>query len=254
MKKCFTRRRGCHKIFQKSMQKKLCIISLGGSLIVPGEIDWVYLKELKKLLTLYVDNGWKFILIAGGGRTARNYQDAAYGVDETLTDEDRDWLGIHSTRLNAQLLRTIFRDYAYPRINTNPHDLEDFSYCKESIIIAAGYRPGCSTDYDAVLLAKYLDITSLVNLSNIDYVYTKDPKKYKDAEKVEKISWKDFRNIVGNTWSPGLNAPFDPVASKLAEEINLEVAIMNGKDLKNFQNYLDGNIYEGTRVHSEIET
>ncbi|NCU42545.1 MAG: UMP kinase, partial [Candidatus Moranbacteria bacterium] len=116
-----------------------------------------------------------------------------------------------------------------------------------------GYRPGCSTDYDAVLLAKYLDITSLVNLSNIDYVYTKDPRKYKDAEKVEKISWKDFRNIVGNIWSPGLNAPFDPVASRLAEEINLEVAIMNGKDLENFKNYLDGEIYKGTKVYSEIK-
>jgi len=235
------------------MNKKTCIISLGGSLIVPDEIDWKYLKSFKVLLLEYIEKGWEFILITGGGKTARKYQDAAQNVDEHLTDEDRDWLGIHSTRLNAQLLRTIFREHVYPRINTNPHDLEDFSNCKEPIIIAAGYRPGCSTDYDAVLLAKYLDISSVVNLSNIDYAYDKDPNVYENAKRLEKVSWKEFRKIVGDTWSPGMSAPFDPIASQLAQEIDLEVAIMNGKDLDNFRDYLEGKACKGTRIHERFD-
>lgn len=232
------------------MNQRTCIISLGGSLIIPDEIDWKYLKKFKELLLEYVDNGWEFIIITGGGITARKYQNAAHNIDEQLTDEDKDWLGIHSTRLNAQLMRTIFREYAYPRVNTNPHDLEDFSYCKEPIFIAAGYRPGCSTDYDATLLAKYLGIHSIVNLSNIDYVYNKDPKKYPDAKPITSMTWKEFRDLVGDVWEPGMNAPFDPIAAKLGEELDLEVAIMNGKNLKNLQSYLDKKPYEGTTIHT----
>lgn len=229
------------------MQKK-CIISLGGSLIVPEEVDWEYLSRFKKFVVDHIKDGWQFIIITGGGSIARTYQSAALKVDETLTDEDRDWIGIHTTRLNAQLMRTILRDYAYPRVNTNPHDLEDFSHSKEPVIIAAGYRPGCSTDYDATLLAKYLNIPFLINLSNIDYAYDKDPKQFPDAKKIEETSWAEFRKIVGDVWIPGLNAPFDPIASKLAEEIGLEVAIMNGRDLENLGKYLRGEEFVGTKI------
>jgi uridylate kinase len=216
--------------------------------MVPDEIDSAYLRQFKDLIEKYVSQEWKFIIITGGGRTCRKYQQAALEVDDTMTDEDRDWIGIHSTRLNAHLMRTIFRKIACPKINTNPHHVQDFFECDRPIFIAAGWKPGWSTDYDAAILAKHLDISKLVNFTNIDYAYTKDPNKYEDAEKVEKIDWKDFRNIVGSTWEPGLNAPFDPIASKLAEEIGLEVAIMNGRDLENFENYLKGEEYIGTTI------
>ncbi len=227
---------------------KICIISLGGSLIVPQEIDFLYLKELREALEKEIKNGWKFVIITGGGRTARKYIEAAHEANADVTNEDKDWLGIHATRMNAHLIRTVFRDVAHPRINTNPHDLEDFYNFKESVLVAAGWRPGFSTDYDAVVLAKYLDIEKIVNFSNIDYVYTEDPKKNPNAIKIEQSNWTDFRKIVGDEWSPGLNAPFDPIASKLAQEAGLEVAILNGKNLKNFQEYLEGREYVGTRI------
>jgi uridylate kinase len=231
--------------------EKMCILSLGGSLIVPEEIDSAYLKEFKKVIEEEASKGWKFVIVTGGGRTARKYIQAAQDTDETITDEDKDWLGIHSTRMNAQLVRTIFRDIAHPRINTNPHDLEDFYSFKESVLVAAGWRPGFSTDYDAVVLAKYLDIVKVVNFSNIDYAYTEDPKVNPQAEKIENITWTDFRKIVGSEWSPGLNAPFDPIASKLAQEAGLEVVILNGKNLTNFQSYLAEGAYIGTTISGE---
>jgi uridylate kinase len=49
-------------------------------------------------------------------------------------------------------------------------------------------------------------------------------------------------------WDPGLNTPFDPVAAKEAEKIGLEVVVMNGKKLKNFENYLDGKEFIGTKI------
>lgn len=230
------------------MHKKTIIISLGGSLVVPEEIDWEFVKKFKALIEEQISKGFKFILIVGGGKICRKYQEAAAKASDVITDDDKDWLGIHATRMNAHFIRTVFREHAHPRINKNPHDLEDFYNFKESILVAAGWRPGFSTDFDAVILAKYLGIKKVINLSNIDYVYDKDPHKFPDAEKIEKISWADFRQMVGDTWDPGMNAPFDPIASKEAQGIDLEVAIMNGKNLDNLRDYLDERAFKGTII------
>ena len=229
------------------MNKKTVIISLGGSLIVPEEIDWKFVKKFKALIEEQIKNGFKFILITGGGKTARKYIDAATRIDN-ITDDDKDWIGIHATRMNGHFIRTIFRDHAHPKINTNPHDLEDFYNFKEDILVAAGWRPGFSTDFDAVLLAKYLGIKTLINLSNIDYVCDKDPRKFPDCKKIHEISWTEFRKMVGDKWDPGMNAPFDPIASKEAQEIGLEVAIMNGKNLPNLKKYFEGKKAKGTII------
>lgn len=231
------------------MQKnnKTIIISLGGSLIVPGEIDWQFVKKFKATIEKYIRQKYKFILIAGGGKTCRKYQQAALKVTK-LTDDDRDWIGIHATRLNAHFIRTIFRKYAHSIINKNPHDTEDFAKSKEKILVAAGWKPGFSTDYDAVILAKNLNVKKIINLSNIDYVCDKDPRKFADAKIIKNITWKDFRQMVGSKWDPGMNAPFDPIASKLADEEGIEVAIMNGRNMKKLENYLDGKSFRGTII------
>jgi len=225
-------------------KQEIIVISLGGSLIVPEEIDCLWIKNFKDMIEKYVARGYRFILISGGGKTARKYQNAAKEI-AGLTGDDLDWLGIHATRINAHLIRTIFRTLAHPQIIKNPNEKVNF---KEKILVAAGWKPGFSTDYDAVLLAKQFDVKKIINLSNIDYVYDKDPRKFKDARKIEDISWKDFRKIVGDKWDPGLNAPFDPVASKESEKLGLEVAIMNGKNLENIENYLDKDKFVGTVI------
>lgn len=227
--------------------KKTIIISLGGSLIVPDEIDWKFVKNFKKIIEKYIKKKYKFIIITGGGKTARKYIEAAGKID-SITNEDKDWIGIHATRMNAHFLRTIFRKHSFPIINKNPNEIEIFYSFQEPILIAAGWRPGFSTDYDAVLLAKHFEVKKMVNFSNIDYAFDKDPNKFSDANKIEKISWKDFRKIVGDKWDPGMNVPFDPVASKLADEENIEVAIMNGKNMKNLENYLADKKFKGTII------
>jgi len=221
------------------------VLSLGGSLIVPDEIDVDYLRRFKFVIEGYIKKGFRFVIVCGGGKTARDYQTAAKKI-VNLHSEDVDWLGVHATRINAHFLRTIFRDKAHPKIITNPIEKINF---KEKILVAAGWKPGWSSDYDAVLLAKNLGIKKVINLSNIDYVYDKDPKKFKDAKRFDSISWHDFRKIVGNKWDPGLNMPFDPVASKEAEKEGLTVIIANGADLDNFEVILRGKRFNGTTIH-----
>ena len=225
-------------------ERERIVVSVGGSCIVPDGIDTDFLSRFKTLILEKVQRGFMFSIIAGGGKTARRYQDAANTVTP-LSRQDLDWLGIHATRLNGQLLRDIFAGYAHPQVVKNPTiDIES----DEPIIIAAGWQPGCSTDYDAVLIAKNLGATRLVNLSNIDYVYDADPKKNPGAKKIEKISWADFRKVIPDHWDPGLSSPFDPIAAKEAEALGLEVAILNGAKLEEFSNYLDDKPFIGTII------
>lgn len=230
--------------------KERIIISLGGSLLVPESIDAVFVANFKQFVVDHIQNGYQFILVTGGGRTARKYIEAAAAVTD-INDEDKDWLGIHATRMNAHLVRTIFREYAHPRINTNPHDLEDFYNITEPIMVAAGWRPGRSTDYAAVVLGKYLGVKRIMNLSNIERVYDKDPHTHADAKPYDKLTWKAFRAIVGDEWNPGMNAPFDPIASQMAEEEGMEVAVLNGGDLQNVSRYIAGKKFIGTVIRNE---
>jgi uridylate kinase len=223
---------------------KPIIVSLGGSLIVPGDVDISFLKEFRKLILDHVESGKRFVIICGGGSTTRMYQKAAKEVVK-LESEDLDWIGIHATRLNAHLMRTVFRDIAHPRIIKDPTRP---IVCDEPIIIAAGWKPGFSTDYDAVLLAKGYNADTVMNLTNIEQVCDKDPKYHKDAKPIEKIGWPGFRKIVGDEWVPGSNLPFDPIASKEAEKLGLRVMILKGTDIPNLDKALKGEKFKGTVV------
>lgn len=229
-------------------KKDRIIISVGGSLIVPKTgIDTSFLANLNRFIREQIKNysSRQFFLVIGGGATARHYRDAGREVlGHELSPDDLDWLGIHSTRLNAHLVRTIFRDIAHPYIIKNYEIIRKVS---EPVVVASGWKPGCSTDYDAVLLCEDYHITSIINLSNITQVYDKDPKKFKNAKPINKMSWKDFRLLVGDEWIPGLHAPFDPIAAKKAEELGVKVAVM-GSDFKNVLKYLDGKDFIGTVI------
>jgi len=234
-------------------KNNLIIISLGGSLIVPDQIDWMFLKNFRKIILKHIRKGKRFVIVTGGGNTARQYQQAANKVTR-LTRDDQDWIGIHSTRLNAHLIKTIFRRVAHPRINKNPRTkakIEDHFAHGEKVMVAAGWRPGWSTDYVSTILAERLGAKTIINLSNIKYAFDKDPKKFKNAKPIKKIGWKDFRKIVGNKWDPGLNLPFDPIASKNAQKNNMRVIIAEGKNLSNLEKILTGKDFIGTVIEGK---
>lgn len=228
------------------MKPATLVISVGGSIVVPGgEIATDFLKAFRKTLASHAKEGWKFVIVVGGGGTARTYQNAAKAVGN-VTRDDLDWLGIHSTRLNGHLMRTVFRDIAHPVMYKDPTRVPH--RFKEHVLVAAGWKPGWSTDYVATRIAKRLGAKLVLNLSNIDYLYTADPRKDKNATPICEIGWKDFRKMVGNTWDPGMNAPFDPIASRLAHNAGIQAVLLNGNNLDNVSNLLDGKSFIGTVI------
>lgn len=222
------------------------IISLGGSVMAPNQIDVDFLQGFRQLILKFARDGYRFAVICGGGKTAREYQNAARKVVNAV-HEDLDWLGIHATRLNAHLMRTLFREVAHAKVIKNPNDKIKLKE-SERVVVAAGWKPGRSTDYIAVMLAKNLGAKTVINITNTDYVYDKDPSKFHDAKPLHETSWKDFRRLIGVTkWSPGLNTPFDPVAAKVAEKMGLKVAVM-GKGLENLEAFMSQRPFRGTLI------
>ncbi|MFH1628636.1 MAG: UMP kinase, partial [Pseudomonadota bacterium] len=217
------------------------IISLGGSIIVPGEIDKVFLKRFREIILSLEQT--RFMIICGGGKICRKYQDVAKEI-AAVTKEDLDWIGIRATRLNAELVRAAFGKMAYEKVIHDPDEDIDMS---KRIVIGAGFEPGSSTDLRAVQVAKRFGAGQVVNMSNIDYVYSDDPKNNPDAKKLTDITWVDFRKLVGNEWSPGLNMPFDPIASKAAEAAGLKVVII-GNDMGNLEKLLKEEPFRGTTI------
>ena len=227
-------------------ESKRVVLSLGGSLIVPEQVNVKYLIAFRKFILGQLEQGWRFFIITGGGSQAKDYIDAASKImGKEITKDDKDWLGIHATRFNAHLIRTIFRDQAQPEIITDP-ETDELSDAK--IIVAGGWKPGWSTDFVAGKIAQRVKAPYIINLSNIDQVYDDDPRKNPNAKPIDKITWADFRKMVGDEWTPRMNTPYDPIAAKLAEEEGQTVLVINGENLKNLKNIFETGNFKGTVI------
>ena len=224
--------------------KKIIVISLGGSIIYPDQIDTAFLKKFNSFIRKFLKKGYKFIIVTGGGKPARVFQEAAYKVSK-INNEDKDWLGIHATRLNAHLLRTIFSDVADPVIFDIRHKIKSL---KHPITIGSGWRPGWSTDFVSAQIAADFKIKEFVNAGKPAYVYERDPKKFPSARKFETLTWHKYRKLIPQKWIPGFSSPVDPVAARLCEKEKMSAIVINGKDLKNFENLLSGKNFQGTII------
>ena len=224
--------------------KETIIIAMGGSLLIPDNIDIAFIKDLKDLIGYFTNKGYQIILVVGGGKTCRRYQSAARKFSH-VNDNDLDWIGIKTIRLNCELLFRIFSDLdIYKEVIEQWKDVCSIS---NSLVIIGAYKPGCSSDTDAVEMARFFGSTRVINFSNISHVYNVDPHTHHDATKFEHLSWNEYRRLIPKEWTPGMSTPFDPVAAHIAEESNITVVIL-GASIQNLQKYLSGYSFEGTII------
>ena len=224
------------------------VISLGGSIVAPDGVDEQFLRDFAALIRGFIEGDEKrrFIFVVGGGGPARAWQKAYRTISGGgAKNEEADWIGVMATRLNAQLVRAVMGEWCGQDVVTDPTQVDPLT---GRVLVAAGWKPGFSSDYDAVLLAERFQAGEVINLSNIEKVYTDDPKKNPDAKPVDRISWADFRAMVGDEWTPGKNVPFDPVASRHAAKIGVKVICAAGTDLENLKKILSGEPFIGTTI------
>ncbi len=229
------------------------VLSLGGSIVAPPSgPDVEFLVDFRGRLVSWLSAApdRRVILVIGGGGPARAYQTALKefraAIGETGScDEALDWIGIAATRINAQLVKAAMGSLCADPVVTDPSAPLTFS---GKVLVASGWKPGFSSDFDAVYLGERCGARTVLNLSNIAKVYTADPKLDPAATPIDSISWAEFRAMVGSTWTPGANLPFDPIASARADEAGMKVICAAGKDLDNVFRILDGAPFVGTVI------
>lgn len=238
----------------------ITVIAVGGSLIVPhlsdtGGIDVPFLRAFRKMLLKQITppagGGRKFVLVAGGGKTARVYQKAARQIAKSENDS-LDWIGIHAIYVNAHLLKILFGADAHQEILTVDPTVQKAANMKKagkSVIISSGWKPGWSTDYDAIRLAEKFGAKDVIIAGDTPFVYEKDPRKFPEAKALPELTWSQYEKLVPKKWTPGLSAPVDPIATQLAKKLKLEVRLIRGTDMKNFQNAIEGKKFTGTTIH-----
>ncbi|MCX7779063.1 MAG: UMP kinase [Patescibacteria group bacterium] len=222
---------------------KKIVISLGGSLIVPkvGFLDLNFIKKFKNLILKFARK-YRIFIVVGGGKLARFYQQEARHLKIKRTDLD--WLGIFASRLNTQFVKSFFDQQSFSEIVTSP--LKKIKTKK--IVFLSGWKPGWTTDFVATKICQVYKVKEILNLTNVDYIYDRDPRKNKKAKPLKKISWSDYLKIIGRRFKPGGNYPFDPVASLLAKKLKIKLISLNGKNLKAVDNYLTGKKFIGSII------
>lgn len=224
---------------------KEVVISLGGSLIFQDTIDYSYLKSLKNLLLKYSKN-FKFVIVVGGGKTARTYMEPL--TKEGLSIKEVCLTGIRITRLNARFMHKFFGKNPASKIPRSLKEVE--SILKKNNIIFCGslrYKPDNTSDGTAAEIASYLK-TEFINLTNVNGLYTKDPGKFKDAKFISKISFSDFYKMADFAYKPGQHFVLDQSAARIIKRHSIKTTILNGKNLKNLENFLNNKEFIGTVI------
>ena len=114
--------------------------------------------------------------------------------------------------------------------------------------MGSGWKPGWSTDYCSIMACQDYNVKTVVNLSNVNQIYDKDPNKFKDAKPINKISWKELKKLIGEKWIPGMHAPFDPIAAKKAQDLKVKVIVINGNNFENLEKCFACKKFTGTVI------
>ncbi len=222
------------------------VAAIGGSILLQ-DYNAERFKEYAKLLK-ELSSEHELFVVVGGGKPAREYIGVVrdLGAGEAKCDD----IGIEVTRVNAKLLLLALGDFAYQRVPHNFQEALEFS-ATGKIVVMGGTEPAHSTDAVSAILAEYVQADMLVNLTAVDGLYTKDPKKYDDAELIEEITASDMMEIIsGNEVKAGTYEFIDTTAIQMIKRSNLETVIANGNDPQNLIRAIKGEKI-GTRVISK---
>jgi len=227
--------------------KKVVVISLGGSLIVPEKINSKFLEEFRKVI-LKNTKKHKFVVVCGGGKVARIYINGLEAQKIPHKEYLQSLLGVSTTRLNARFMTYFFGRDANKGI---PHEMKDVeNYLRKNEVVFCGslrYAKKQTSDSTSAKLAHYFN-SDFINLTNVSGLYDKNPKKFKSAKFIPEISHKDFLKMAKKVpFKPGQNFVLDQTAAKIIKKYNIRTFIL-GDDLRNLDNLLNGKHFVGSVI------
>ncbi len=224
---------------------KTIVISLGGSIIIPDEVDYKFIDKFKDLIKK-LSKDMKVVIVTGGGSTARKYINPL--IKGGISQKTACLIGIGITRLNARFMLNFFGEPSAKHLPSSMKEIKNMLE-KDRIIFTGGLRfvQDNTSDGTSAQIASYLK-TDLINITNVRGLYDKDPKKYKDARFIPKIKFEEFNKITSKIkYSAGQHFILDQNASKIIMKNRIKTSII-GPDLKNIENCMMGKKFIGTII------
>ncbi len=220
------------------------VVSIGGSILIPGEGDSSYIVELSKMLRSAAP-GRAMMVVCGGGRISRYYSETGRALGGSV--EQLDTMGIMITRVNAALLRIALGDVA---VEGAPDTVEDAAaLCTEGkVMVMGGTVPGHTTDAVATMLAREVGASKVINATAVDAVYSEDPKVNPDAQRFRELSISRLAELVYSQHDAGRSSVFDPKGVGIAAEEGISIIIVSGRDLNDLESAILGRPVKGTVV------
>lgn len=227
------------------MKKKVIVLSLGGSLIIPDKINLEYIKAFKKIILKNKDK-YKFIIVCGGGSIARKYISALREI--RMNEDFQNYAGISATRTNARFMSYFFNQNQKRGIPKKTSEVKD--YIKKYDVVFCGaleYRPHQTSDSSSAEIAKVFKC-EFINLTDVPGLHDKNPKEFKNAKFIPNTSWKNFNKMANKIkFKPGQHFVLDQKASKIIMRNKITTYIL-GKDMKQLDNLLNGKKFIGTKI------
>lgn len=225
-------------------------VSLGGSFLVKENgVDVAMARDLAALLDR-VSRQRRVLAVVGGGAPARTYIQGArtLGAPETLLDD----IGIAITRINARvLLAALPQAYPAPPASFDEAILASASF---PLVVMGGTHPGHTTDAVTVMLGDAARAKRIVIATNVDGVYTADPRKDPSARHLPRLNADELVRIcsVGDGRAGGTGV-VDALGAKMIARSGIECAVVDGRDLKALEAALLGRSdFHGTLVTPQV--
>ena len=228
------------------MKKEKVVVSIGGSILIPGKDDSEYIKKLAEMVK-DVSKTVQIVIVCGGGKIARYYTET--GLELGGTTYQLDILGIGITRLNAQLLAISLGGLSSANIPLTAEEASGRSTA-DNVVIMGGTVPGHTTDAVATMVAREMRADRVINATSVEAVYSDDPKKNPDAKRFSKLTIDGLGELVYKEHGAGRSSVFDPLGIKIAKEEKIDILIVDGRNLSELRNAILGKAINGTYVSS----
>lgn len=226
----------------------IVVISLGGSLVNPGKPDIHYIQSFCRVLRLTQHN---FAIVVGGGKLARVYAQKAR--EKGANEFEADVAAIEATKKNAKSVIDALKNQApgkvYPKVCDSFHEAKK-ALQKYRFVLMGGTIPGITTDSDTVLLAECVHSSRVLNLSNVDAVYSANPHENPNAKKYKTMTYQQLIELAGNNDQrvAGTHFVFDFLACKLIARSKIETHFVHGKNLLDVKKAIEGRLHGGTVI------
>ena len=220
---------------------KKVVLKIGGSVLYRKENMTLNVEIIEKYIKLindlYEDN-YQIAIVVGGGKLARSIIKASEILGQVATYSDI--LAVESTRIHALLFIASLGDKAYLLV---PRSFEEVSKAlsTEKIVVSGGLQPGQSTSAVSALIAEYMGADLLINLTDVEQVFDKDPHKHPDAKPIEQMTADELLTIVSQQQEePGKYDLFDRVGCEIIKRSKIKLAFTSGSNPDNVRKVLKG--------------